>query len=229
MLAKKPLGQGAASKKYDVLTALGAHACAGTKHRQKLILRFMTLVTARYNWQREELSIGRAELARLWQVDERTVKRELAKLKEAGWLDVKRAAARGRVAVYAIDWGRVLEATRPEWGHIGPDFTDRLTALSTPQPEQPPASTVVAFPAAPVGEGVWDKVRALAHRADPAFHASWLAQVEFTSLAQGILELAAPTGFHAQYLNSHAADRLLQTVQEVAPQVHRIFVRRKEP
>ena len=71
MLARKPLGQGAASKKYDLLTALGAHACAGTKHRQKLILRFMTLVTARYNWQREELSIGRAELARLCACDER--------------------------------------------------------------------------------------------------------------------------------------------------------------
>ena len=226
MLARKPLGQGAASKKYDLLTALGAHACAGTKHRQKLILRFMTLVTARYNWQREELSIGRAELARLWQVDERTVKRELAKLKEAGWLEVRRAAARGRVAVYAIDWGRVLEATRGEWGHIGPDFIDRLSALSA-APEEQSLSTVVAFPAAPAGEGVWDRARSLAHRADPAFYASWLAPVECAGLAQGILELVAPTGFHAQYLNSQAADRLLQTVQEVAPQVHRIFVRRK--
>ena len=169
---------------------------------------------------------GLAELARLWQVDERTVKRELAKLKESGWLEIRRAAARGRVAVYAIDWGRVLEATRGEWGHIGPDFIDRLSALSA-APEEQSLSTVVAFPAAPAGEGVWDRVRSLAHRADPAFYASWLAPVECAGLAQGILELVAPTGFHAQYLNSQAADRLLQTVQEVAPQVHRIFVRRK--
>lgn len=227
MLARRPLGQGAASKKYDVLTALGAHACAGTKHRQKLILRFMTLVTARYNWQREELSMGRAELARLWQVDERTVKRELAKLKALGWLTVKRAPARGRVAIYGIDWTAVLNDTRAEWAHIGPDFIDRLSALSAPEASAMPAPTVVAFPVPPTGEGVWDRIRTAVHGSDPAFYANWLAQVECIGIAQGILELAAPTAFQAQYLNTQVAGRLLQMVQETAPQVHRIFARPK--
>ncbi|MCA8880414.1 MAG: hypothetical protein KDA73_10770 [Rhodobacteraceae bacterium] len=227
MLATRPLGQGAASKKYDVLTALGAHACAGSKHRQKLILRFITLITARYNWQRDELSVGRAEMARLWQVDERTVKRELAKLRSLQWLTVKRVPARGRVAVYAIDWHVVLNETRPEWRNIGPDFSDRLIAMTGGTEEPEPTSTVVAFPAPPLGDGIWARTQAALHQADPVFFANWLMHVECVGLSQGILELAAPTAFHAQYLNTHALQRLLQSVQDEAPQVHRIFVRKK--
>jgi len=224
MLAKQPLGQGAASRKYDVLTALGAHACAGDKHRQRSVLRFLTLVTARYNWQRDELSIGRRELARLWKIDERTVKRELSRLKLAGWLHVRRPAARGRVTIYGIDWAAVLDATRPHWGDVGPDFADRI-ALMRDGPAAPAETTVVAFPRPPEGESEWDRARASLHRADPAFYASWLAQVTRVARTQGVLELAAPSAFHAQYLNTHAAGRIARAVQEVAPDIHRIVVR----
>lgn len=228
MLASKPVGQGAASKKYDVLTALGAHACSGTKHRQRLILRFITLVTARYNWQRDELSMGRAEIARLWCVDERTVKRDVGKLKLAGWLTVKRPAARGRVTTYAIDWAAVLRETEPAWPQVGSDFEARMLTMVRPDSSAHEAPNVVAFPGAPApGPSEWDQVLAFIHRSDPAFFASWLAQVERVGRAQGVLELAAPTAFHAQYLNTHALPRLTRAVQEVAPDVHRIVIRKR--
>jgi hypothetical protein len=225
MLAKQPLGQGAASKKYDVLTALGAHACSGSKHSQRVVLRFITLITARYNWQRDELSIGRAELARLWQVDERTVKRDLAKLKDNGWLAVKRPSARGRVAVYAIDWAAVLEATRPAWPQVGADFAERVAAMLG-RPEVEPTK-VVAFPTAPAGETEWARACATLHRSDPAFYASWLAPVIRAGRAEGVLELLAPSAFHAQYLTTHALGRLTRAVREADPSIDKIVVRAK--
>ena len=98
MRVARATGRNAAVIKYDLLTALGAHACAGDKHLQRLVLRFITLIVARYNWQADELSVGQTEMAALWSVDARTVKRDMARLREMGWLSIRRAAARGRVA-----------------------------------------------------------------------------------------------------------------------------------
>ena len=84
MQIAKPVGRNASALKYDILSALAVHALAGDKHRQRLILRLSALITTRYNWQRNELSMGRDEIARLWSVDERTVKREMARLRTLG-------------------------------------------------------------------------------------------------------------------------------------------------
>ena len=81
MLAGKLVGRSAAALKYDLLTVMGAYALSQDKGAQRLVLRLMTLVTARYNWKRDQLAVGQREIARLWQVDERTVKREMAKLR----------------------------------------------------------------------------------------------------------------------------------------------------
>lgn len=80
MQAIRPAGPEGASRKYGLLTALAVQALAGDKPR--LVLRLMALVTARYNWQRDELAVGQAEIARLWAVDDRTVKRDMARLQQ---------------------------------------------------------------------------------------------------------------------------------------------------
>ena len=100
------------SLKYDVLTAVGAWGCGGDKHRQKLVLRLITLLTARYNWQDDTLVTGQREIASLWSVDPRTVKREMAKMRDLGWLILKRPAARGRVACYGLGLDVILRETR---------------------------------------------------------------------------------------------------------------------
>jgi Mn-dependent DtxR family transcriptional regulator len=189
------------------------------------MLRFMTAITARYNWQRDELTMGRAELARLWQVNERTVKRELAKLKACNWLRIKRPAARGRVTVYGVDWAQVLQDTEGAWAHVGPDFVLRAGELAGHPGGEIPDRKVVAFPRPATGDTEWDVVRAEMARDDPAFHANWLASVQRVGIAAGVLELQAPSAFHAQYLNAQAGARLLASVQRVAPQVHRVVIR----
>jgi len=50
------------------------------------MLRLISVVTARYNWRNDELSIGQRDMARLWAVNERTVKREMKRLTEANIL-----------------------------------------------------------------------------------------------------------------------------------------------
>lgn len=224
MLAKRAVGQGAASKKYDVLTALGSMACAESNSVQRTILRFMTLITARYNWSGNELSMGRAEIARLWQVNERTVKRELAKLKDRGWLTVKRPAARGRVTVYGIDWDAVLISSRPFRENVGPDFVARLAQGEGPEPETTP-SKVIAFPAAePKGQGPWAQAAPVLHREDPAFYTNWCASLVAMDVENGVLELVAPSAFHAQYLQSHGLDRLYRSVFQVSSDISRIVI-----
>ena len=59
----RAVGREAAAKKYDILSAMMAHALAGDKHRQRLVLRLMALITTRYNWQRNELAMGQREIA----------------------------------------------------------------------------------------------------------------------------------------------------------------------
>ena len=201
----RPVGRQASSRKYDLITALGVHACRADKHMQRLVLRFITAIVARYNWQTDELSIGQRELALLWSVDERTVKRDIAKLRALGWLVQKRAAVRG-----------ILSATEPDWPAVGPDFVDRLRGPDTPAP--PPAPNVVAFPGlapAPLGPTAtaWDRALARLQSEDPAQYAMWYRQLAETAADGGILELAAPSRFHAAFVTTHHLPRLLAALR----------------
>lgn len=212
----RPVGRQAASRKYDLITALGVHACRGDKHMQRLTLRFITAIVARYNWQTDELSIGQRDLAALWSVDERTVKRDLAKLRALGWLVQKRAAVRGRVAIHGIDIAAILTATEPDWPAVGPDFVDRMRGPDAPPP--PPAANVVAFPgiAAPsLGPTAtpWDRALARLQSEDPAQYAMWYRQLGETGASGGILELTAPSRFHAAFVTTHHLPRLLAALR----------------
>ena len=212
----RPVGRQASSRKYDLITALGVHACRGDKHFQRLVLRFITAIVARYNWQTDELTIGQRELAALWSVDERTVKREIAKLRALGWLVQKRAAVRGRVAIHGLDIAAILSATEPDWPAVGPDFVDRLRGADTPAPQ--PAPNVVAFPGtapAPLSPtaSAWDRALARLQSEDPAQYAMWYRQLGETGASGGILELTAPSRFHAAFVTTHHLPRLLAALR----------------
>lgn len=221
----RPVGRQAASRKYDLITALGVHACRGDKHFQRLVLRFITVVVARYNWQTDELSIGQRELATLWAVDERTVKREVAKLRALGWLVQKRAAVRGRVAVHGLDLAAILASTREDWAAVGPDFVERMAG-----PEAAPAvaQNVVAFPgtvpAVAEGASLWERVQAKLAAEDPAGFAMWFRQLAQVGFEGGCLELAAPSRFHAAYVTTHHLIRLLAVARRVEGAVRMVKV-----
>ncbi|MAC78467.1 MAG: hypothetical protein CML66_10430 [Rhodobacteraceae bacterium] len=228
MLVTKAVGRNAAALKYDILSALGAHGLEGDKHRQRLVLRVMVLVTTRYNWQSGELSIGRAEIARIWSVDERTVKRELAKLRAAGWMTVKRAPAKGRVTVYAFDFDQILKDTRPVWDRLGPDFAGRLERDQAPVAAPEADQTVVPFQrrhvAAGAEDGLWARVLPVLEDRDPATARVWFAQLTEAEVRGGTAELMAPTRFVAEYVRTHLGAQLIAAYRRFDPTVRAIKV-----
>ncbi len=226
MLAVKPVGRNAAALKYDILSALGVQALALDKHRQRLILRLMVLITTRYNWQNNELSIGRAEMARLWSVDERTVKRELAKLRAAGWISVKRAGVKGRVTVYEIDLGQLLLDTRGVWDGIGADFAARMEEGQGLTPEAEPKVIPFQRPAlATDGQGgLWGQVLAALDARDPATCRAWFTRLSEAEVAGGTATLVAPSRFVADYVETHLSARLLAAYSRFEPSVRAVKV-----
>ena len=208
----KPVGREAATKKYDILSALTTYGLSLDKHRQRQIMRLIALITTRYNWQRDELSMGQAEIAKLWSVDTRTVKREMAKLRALGWLVEKRAGARGRVALHGLNLPKMLDDTRPVWAQIGPDFVARMTPAETV-----PQGNVLPFKAVTpeFGADDWGRLCAAYHQLDPAGYAAWVAPLVPAETAEGVLTLVAPTRFHASYVMQNVVERLLQAARGV--------------
>lgn len=211
----RPVGPGASARKYDILTALGAFALAQGKHDQRRVLRLITLITARYNWGQDLLAVGQREIARLWSVDERTVKREMATLRGKGWLVIKRQGARGRVTEYGLDLDRIVGDTEDHWASVGPDFALRMG-------QGPDTSgTVVPLPvkgqvAAPQQDGSeWALAQALLHSEDAGLYASWIAGLERAGRLGGCVTLQAPSRFHGAYVQTHLERRILAALREV--------------
>ncbi|MFC2970468.1 DnaA N-terminal domain-containing protein [Acidimangrovimonas pyrenivorans] len=219
----KPVGREAAARKYDILSALMAYALSQDKHCQRRVLRLMALITTRYNWKRDELAMGQEEIARLWSVDTRTVKREMARLKGQGWLVLKRQGARGRVSVYGIDLEKMMEDTRPAWVNIGPDFVARVDPPAAPAP----ADNVVPLRAAapPVQDGtLWARVQERLHGEDAALYGAWFGPLQEAGVEDGCLILLAPSRFHASYVQTHLAARLVAAVQRLDPSLRDVRV-----
>jgi hypothetical protein len=215
MVFPKPVGRGAAARKYDLLTALGAHALAQAKGPQRLVLRLMTLITARYNWTRDELAVGQREIARLWSCDERTVKREMAKLRAMGWLVVRRQGARGRVTEYALGIERILTDTRDRWEDVGPDFALRLGAVPEEDRVVPLPVRGQVSPPDVSGGTEWALARAVLHGEDAGLYAAWFAALRRAERVGGRLVLQAPSRFHAAYVETHLTSRVLSACREV--------------
>ncbi|MFX0543291.1 DnaA N-terminal domain-containing protein [Roseovarius sp. S4756] len=228
MHIRKPVGPKASAQKYDLLTALGAFALSRGKAEQRMTLRLMTLVTARYNWARDELEVGQREIARLWSVDERTVKREMARLRACGWLRVTRQGARGRVTQYSLDIGRILEDTQDQWAAIGPDFVQRLGA----QPSAEPTNVVplrphsgAAVPAPDLTAGTeWALAQGVLHGENAATYQTWFASLKRLRREGARLILAAPSRFHASYVQTHLAATLLAACRSVDASVDEVIV-----
>lgn len=213
--------------KYDLLAALSASALQGGAIGERLALRLMILITARYNWARDELSIGRAEIARLWSVDERTVKRELAKLKAVGFLIVKRPGVRGRVTLYGLGVEAIRGATRDSWDRLGPDFAERLGASPEASPSASAITPEAAMAGAPSGQGPadWERMRLALAKRNPNRFACWFRPLSAEADGEGGLILSAPTAFHADYLERHYAQDLRAAAIEAGVRMGGLRVR----
>lgn len=224
MLITRPVGREAATKKYDILSAMLAYGLSQDKHKQRLIMRMMALITTRYNWQRDELTMGQAEIAKLWSVDTRTVKRELAKLRALGWLIEKRPAARGRVATHGIALDQIMLDTQPIWPALGSDFVARVAPES---PTEGQGGNVVPLHpvTAPVSDGsLWAEAQAVFHGQDPAGYAAWVEKLVVADVAEGVVQLVAPSRFHARYVATNLVERLAVILRRIDPSVRKVEV-----
>lgn len=200
-------GPGAGSDKYDILTALSVAALASGGSLQVSLLRLMALVTARYNWTQDELSLGQREMAALWSVDERTAKREVKRLLDCGLLLLLRQGVKGRVARYRLDLAAIRSLTETHWSKVGSDYLERMTQRHAPPPV---AARVVqvdfsARHRLPDIEGAtpWERIRQRLQSADPARFTAWFAALQLTGQEGRTLLLTAPSRFAAQYVATH--------------------------
>ena len=224
MTALRAVGRDASSKKYDILSAMMAYAMASDKQTQKQVMRLMSLITTRYNWRNDDLTMGHEDMARLWSVEPRTVKREMAKFKSRGWIEVKRAGARGRVGSYRICFDTLLEISKPHWPAIGPDFCERAGGLL---PQEKPISRVVKvdFGAGLSDEGqsvrpnVWRDVRGALREQDASNFDNWYGRLDFVEVDGSTLVLKAPSAFVARYVQTHLSSVLFAAAKLAYPEI----------
>ncbi|WP_380058839.1 hypothetical protein ACFE33_15200 (plasmid) [Falsihalocynthiibacter sp. SS001] len=219
MIVKRHTGPQASVMKYDFLTALGAFALAEGKASQRMCLRFMTLITARYNWGRDSLQVGQREIARLWSVDERTVKREMAKLRALGWLVVRRQGARGRVTDYRLDIEAVMKATKPQWQAVGPDFEARMQTEKQLDPKVVPLQAKTTVEAPEITADEWGVAKAILHREHASIYGAWIQALLRETRDGDVLKLKAPTAFHATYVNQRLRKVILDVCRSVDAEI----------
>lgn len=213
------VGPGSGAAKYDVLTALSVGALHRSPAAQVSVLRLIALITARYNWQRDELSIGQSEMARIWGVHDRTVKREVRRLQDAGFLVCLRPGVRGRVASYRLDRAGIERFSRPVWDLLGADFAYRAGQLMGTMPATnvvrldfgvaaettPGRDLSLPGPASGTWAGVLDRLAGV----QPEATANWYRRLSMVAHRDGLLLLAAPNRFVRDYVATHLREPLL--------------------
>lgn len=212
IMPTKLTGRNAAVWKYDLLTALSVFALGQGASLQTSVLRLIAAVTARYDWRRDEISVGRAELMRLWQCSEPTVKREIRRLRELGLLILLRPGVRGRVAAYRLCRTAVERLTGAFWHFAGPHFAARMDSSSHTNTN--PDTNVVGFPRQtdlPEIKGEIPPWAQIATGGDPVAYRNWFVHVTLRRESDTAI-YNAPTSFVASQLET----RFFRQMQEAA-------------
>ena len=216
MEPKRLTGPGAGSMKYDVLTALSVSGLHGAPAQQISMTRLCTLITARYNWKLDHFCVGQPEMARMWHVTERTVKREIKRWVDDRLLICVRKGVRGRVGAYRLNILRVFEISRATWAAVGTDYAERMESMD---PAQSSSVVKVDFAKAvqdvpPVNDGTsWSAVSERLRALYPDKHRNWFAPLRFVSDEGGRYTLAARSGFVVRYLETHFSTVIAEAVQ----------------
>lgn len=213
-------GPGAGPEKYDLLTAMATVGLSGSASLQASMLRLIALVTARYNWSADEVSIGQKEMAKLWSVDERTAKRETKRLIDAGFLELKRRGIRGRVAAYRLCISNIYAVTRTTWDHVGPDYQERMSNRD-PEGTKAVSSKVVSVDFGGRNrrdDTPWERTLNLLEEINPARYASWYAKLKFLGVDEGTVTLQAASAFVHQYIQTHLLTELNKATRSNFPE-----------
>lgn len=211
-----------ASLKYDILSAL-AVAALSQKDRTRIdYFRLIALITSRYDWLRGEVSIGHSQLAELWSIDVRSVKRQIAYYADAGLMKKSRAGVRGRVTVYEIDLLKLIATTRPTLAKIGPDLEERLEQfcgaaaqsdsaqesaekkalgeINTDRVSEPSSEGALLRPASSSDGEDARILSAVRCALSPSAFERWFKDVTIRKVSSGAIEFLFPTKFTADYV-----------------------------
>lgn len=228
MDSKRLTGPQAGVLKYDLLTALAVAGLNASPGFQTSVLRLIALVTARYNWRSDELTVGQREMARLWACNERTVKREIKRLVGAGLLVCLRTGVKGRVGAYRLDRTTICRLADEYGESVGPDFVERF---STHRPETPKVVRLdfgkppPSESDPPVNEkGAWRHVMEQLRSEEPSLYTNWYSQIAFVSLQNGTLKLRAKSRFIARYIEGRLSERLIAATEKNIGIVDRLEV-----
>lgn len=227
MDAKKLTGPKAGSLKYDLLTTLAVAGLHGSPGFQTSMLRLTALVTARYNWRLDEVSVGQRDMARMWCVNERTVKREIKRLTAASILICKRQGVRGRVGAYRLNYAEIYRQSQAVWAMVGPDFEERMAEFV---PEVGTSVVKVDFGGGaaveveePVGKTPgWRHVLRRLKERSPNLYANWYSNLQLERADEGVMYLQAPTKFVARYVETHLMTELVGAIEAELGPVERI-------
>ena len=204
-------GAGSGAVKYDILTALAVTGLNGSTRDQLSMARLTTLITARYNWRLDELSMGQREMASLWGVGDRTVKREVKRWLDTGLLICRRTGVRGRVAAYRLNLHRVCELTEPFWHLVGSDFSERMNRL-TPGGERVIRLDAVRTTISHAGNATgWDSVRRQLADLFPTQFEAWIAPLVARDDGTRLV-LEAKSAFAAEYVKTHFGRDIIDAV-----------------
>ena len=219
------MGPRAQALKYDILTALQVLGAHGEHPAKRLALRLAFLMTARYNWPSRSFSVGIQELARMWNVSERSAIRDMVQMRKLGWLTVLVPAAKGRVAHHRIDVPTVLKASMPYWDAVGSDFSARMAGVPEhARPEGRVGSNVV--PLRPDEQSLpadndtgWQAAALRLMQQSPNNYRNWFSQLVALGNEKGVLTVRAPTAFAAHHLRTHFHTQVLAAVVATNPTV----------
>lgn len=211
--------------KYDLLTALSVAGLNGSPTLQTTLMRLIAAVTARYNWRADELTVGQRDLARMWSVNERTVKREIKRLIDGKILICKRGGVRGRVAAYQLNYAEIARLSEHCWSLVGPDFDLRMkgryqgeSPVKVVQLSDYAKPAEAGGDAAPSAPGTWQRAMARLAKENADQFNAWFSQLKYIGFDRGILQLRAPSKFAQRYIETHLMRPLVTAVEtELGP------------
>lgn len=232
MDARRLVGVKASSLKYDLLTALSVAGLHMDARHQISMARLTLLITARYNWRIDEFCVGQRDLARMWNVTERTVKREIKLWLEKRFVICKRQGVRGRVGAYRLNYPEIYRVSEPYWQNVGPDFHERMTETNPVRDAKVVAidfGKAASAPEEPALTPIKDHRtwRAACQRMKdlhPEHYQNWIASLRFGSDDQETLKLTASNQFVAHYVQTHLMLVLKEAVEATIGSRKRITV-----
>lgn len=230
MDAKRLTGVNASSLKYDLLTALSVTACHGDSRQQSSLTRLNLLITARYNWRLDEFSVGQRDLARMWNVTERTVKREIKYWLENQYLICKRRGARGRVGAYRLNYPEIYRQSEPHWAAVGPDFHERMAETHPVQQSKvvavdfraaTHASKQATVPAEQNAPKTWRAACQRIRELQPSHYHNWISALSFVSDDGRTISLQTHNKFAAHYVRTQLIHVIMEAIEAtIGPRQH---------